>query len=101
MIPFGTPLTVAALPMDGIMTAWGQDYTDRPMQTIAGHRTWYVEGDIGNFSNRGGSHLLIEAGSCGITVGVEDRARIPFRALERMVENMTFWTPPVGRVASR
>nr|WP_296074504.1 hypothetical protein [uncultured Actinoplanes sp.] len=90
MIPLGTPLTVTALPMDGIETAWGQDYTDRPMRTIAKHRTWYFEGNAGNFSNRRGSHLLIEAGSCGITIGVQDRARIPYAALERMVKNMTF-----------
>ena len=53
---------------------------------------------------RGGSHLLIEAGSCGITISVEDRARIPFPALERMVKNMTFggcddtsdWLPIIG-----
>jgi hypothetical protein len=104
MMPFGTPLSVSALPMDGIMTAWGQDYTHRPMRTIAGHRTWYIEGDSGNFGNRGGSHLLIEAGSCGITIEVEDRAQIPFPALQRMVENMTFggchdtsdWLPIIG-----
>jgi hypothetical protein len=104
MIPPSTPLSVTALPMDGIMTAWGEDYADRPMRRIAGHRTWYIEGKGGNFSNRGGSHLLIEAGSCGITIMVEDRARIPFPALERMVENMTFggcddtsdWLPIIG-----
>lgn len=104
MIPFGTPLSVTALPMDGIMTAWGQDYADRPMHTIGGHRTWYIEGDGGNFSNRDGSHLLIQAGSCGITISVEDRAKIPYQALVRMVENMTFggcddtsdWLPIIG-----
>jgi hypothetical protein len=103
-IPPSTPLSITVLPMDGIMTAWGTDYADRPMRTIAGHRTWYIEGDSGNFSNRDGSHLLIEAGSCGITITVQDRARIPFPALERMVENMTFggcddtsdWMPIIG-----
>ncbi|MCU7729594.1 hypothetical protein ODJ79_38250, partial [Actinoplanes sp. KI2] len=72
--------------------------------TIAGHRTWYIEGVGGNFNNPGGSHLLIEAGSCGITIMVADRARIPFSALKRMVENMTFggcddtsdWLPIIG-----
>jgi len=85
MIPPRTPLSVSALPMDGIMNAWGEDYADLSMRTIAGHRTWYIDGAGGNFSNRGGSHLLIEAGSCGITISVEDRARIPFPALARML----------------
>ncbi|MCU7728308.1 hypothetical protein ODJ79_31730, partial [Actinoplanes sp. KI2] len=33
MIPFNTPLSVAALPMDGITNAWGEGYADRPMRT--------------------------------------------------------------------
>ncbi|MCM4077962.1 SigE family RNA polymerase sigma factor [Paractinoplanes hotanensis] len=103
-MPYDTPLSVSVLPMEGIMTAWGEDYADRPMRTIAGHRTWYIEGDAGPFGNRDGSHMLIQAGSCGITIAVRDRVSIPSAALERMVENMTFggcddtsdWLPIVG-----
>ena len=104
MIPSSTPMSVTALPMDGIMTAWGEDYAQRPMKTIAGHRMWYVEGEAGTFPDADGSHLMIEAGSCGITVLIRDRASIPYAALERMVQNMTFggcddtsdWLPIVG-----
>nr|WP_221379156.1 hypothetical protein [Actinoplanes polyasparticus] len=103
-MPYDTPLSVSVLPMEGIMTAWGEDYADRPMRVIAGHRTWYIEGDAGPLASRDGSHMLIQAGSCGITIAVRDRASIPSAALERMVENMTFggcddtsdWLPIVG-----
>ena len=103
-MPYDTPLSVMALPMEGIMTAWGEDYAKGPMRTIGGHRTWYVEGDTGNLGSRDGSHLMIDAGSCGITVMVRDRAQIPQAAVERMAENMTIggcddisdWRPVVG-----
>jgi hypothetical protein len=74
------------------------------MHTIAGHRTWYIEGGIGDSVDRSTGRLLIEAGSCGITIAAEDRAQIPYPALERMAENMTFggcdntsdWLPIIG-----
>jgi hypothetical protein len=98
------PLTVQVLPMNGIMTAWGEDYAQRQVRTIAGHKTWYLEGEVGNFPDPDGSQMLIQAGSCGITVLVDDRQSIPYPALQRMVENMTFggcddisdWMPVVG-----
>ncbi|MBL7253490.1 hypothetical protein [Paractinoplanes lichenicola] len=104
MMPYSTPLSVIALPMEGIMTMWGEDYAKRPMKLIAGHKTWYIEGNGGPFNNKDGSQLLIDAGSCAVTLTVKDRTAIPYAALDRMVQNMIIgtcddtsdWQPIVG-----
>ncbi|MCO8273840.1 hypothetical protein M1L60_24900 [Actinoplanes sp. TRM 88003] len=103
-LPYETPLTITALSMEGIMTAWGEDYAQRPMRPINGHKTWYAEGQAGPMNVGDGSVMMIDAGSCAITVVVKDRQAIPEADVVRMVENMTIgtceditdWTPVVG-----
>ncbi|GAB2583200.1 hypothetical protein Aab01nite_84470 [Paractinoplanes abujensis] len=104
MIPYDTPLSVMTSSMDGIMTAWGEDYAKRPMRVINGYKTWYFEGTEDSYIRRNSSQMMIEAGSCGVTVVVHDRDKISYAELERMVQNMTFhgcenadgWQPAVG-----
>ncbi|WP_127504640.1 hypothetical protein [Actinoplanes solisilvae] len=103
-MPRDTPLRVSMMSMEGIMTLWGENYTELPMRTIAGHRTWYIDRDTSPFRIGAGSQMMIQAGSCAVTIGVRDRESIPYASLVRMVENMTFggcvdnsnWLPIIG-----
>ncbi|MBM2619487.1 hypothetical protein JIG36_28430 [Actinoplanes sp. LDG1-06] len=104
-MPYDTPLTVMALPMKGIMTAWGENYSDGRTRTIGGHPTWYLDGEKDNLTDGGkGSQFMIQAGDCGITVVVRDKTFIPYEDLVRMAGNMSFggcddtsdWLPITG-----
>jgi hypothetical protein len=96
------PLTIQVLPRSTYLDSHTE--TLGPATKIAGYDTWYVtRRDAGYMIPAGGSALIVNVGHCQVDILVQDRGRIPFDELKRIVEGAQFadctdpstWTTPL------